>query len=341
MNFQFNQQKLDKELILKHISEEQIMEYYLKVPIKKGLFRSSLRSDKNPTCSFYRNSSGTLIFKDFATGQSLSCFGVVQELFKCNYFQALKIIANDFGIIENKNIKKNQGKINENPVKIEDKQISRIQVEIQEFSDQELNWWGKYGITLDILKKFNVFSCKHVFLNGNLFTKSQQHCPSYGYYGGNIKENGKKIELWRIYYPKRKNSFRFISNWPGKKIQGFKQLPKTGKLLVITKSMKDCLALYAYNIPAIAPCSENLFISNKVLEELKTRFKHIIVLYDNDIPGIHNMRKIKKEYPELHYFFIPRHLGAKDFSDLRKLLGYKKTKELLIEFFEKFKKDLK
>lgn len=326
MNFSFNQ-KITKELILSRFSEEQIMEFYLHVPIKKGLFRSPLRKDREPTCSFYRNRKGELIFKDFATGQHLNIFGVVQSLFGCDYFDSLKIIANDFGIVRDSSLIKNVGKINQNPIHIKDKEMSKIQIEIQDFTDLELKWWAKYGITLDILKKFNVFSCKHVFLNDQLFAKSQQHCPIFGYYGK--KYQG--YELWRCYFPKR-TSFRFITNWPSKKIQGYDQLPKKGKLLIITKSMKDTMCLYSMGISAIAPNSETQFISDIMLEDLKKRFDNIVVLYDNDLTGISFMNKIKKKHPELIYTWIPRHLGSKDISDFYKDNGRHKTLNLIKDF---------
>ena len=326
MNFSF-QPKITKELILSRFSEEQLMEYYLHLPVKKGLFRSPLRRDKQPTCSFYRNKSGTLIFKDFATGQHLNVFDVVQSIFKCNYFESLRIIANDFGIVRDNTLHKNPGKINLNPIKIKDKEISKIQIEVQEFTDSELKWWGKYGISKDILKRFDVYSCKHVFLNDQLFAKSQQHCPIFGYYGK--KYQG--LELWRCYFPKR-TSFRFITNWPSKKIQGYDQLPKKGKLLVITKSMKDSMCLYSCGITACAPNSENLFISDKVLDDLKNRFENIVVLYDNDRPGLYNMAKIRKEHPELTYVFIPNRYGSKDISDFYKDHGRKETLNLIKTF---------
>ena len=326
MDFSF-QPKITKELILSRFSEEQLMEYYLHLPVKKGLFRSPLRRDKQPTCSFYRNKSGTLIFKDFATGQHLNIFDVVQSIFRCDYFESLRIIANDFGIVRDNALHKNPGKINLNPIKIKDKEISKIQIEVQEFTDGELKWWGKYGISKDILKRFNVYSCKHVFLNDQLFAESQQHCPIFGYYGK--KYQG--LELWRCYFPKR-TSFRFITNWPSKKIQGYDQLPKKGKLLVITKSMKDSMCLYSCGITACAPNSENLFISDKVLGDLKSRFKNIVVLYDNDRPGLYNMAKIRREHPELTYVFIPKRYGSKDISDFYKDHGRKETLNLIKTF---------
>ena len=326
MDFSF-QPKITKELILSRFSEEQLMEYYLHIPVKKGLFRSPLRRDKQPTCSFYRNKSGTLIFKDFATGQHLNIFDVVQSIFRCDYFESLRIIANDFGIVRDNTLHKNPGKINLNPIKIKDKEISKIQIEVQEFTDSELKWWGKYGISKDILKRFDVYSCKHVFLNDQLFAESQQHCPIFGYYGK--KYQG--LELWRCYFPKR-TSFRFITNWSSKKIQGYDQLPKKGKLLVITKSMKDSMCLYSCGITACAPNSENLFIPDKVLEDLKNRFENIVVLYDNDRPGLYNMAKIRKEHPELTYVFIPKRYGSKDISDFYKDHGRKETLNLIKTF---------
>lgn len=326
MDFSF-QPKITKELILSRFSEEQLMEYYLHIPVKKGLFRSPLRRDKQPTCSFYRNKSGTLIFKDFATGQHLNIFDVVQSIFRCDYFESLRIIANDFGIVRDNALHKNPGKINLNPIKIKDKEISKIQIEVQEFTDSELKWWGRYGISKDILKRFDVYSCKHVFLNDQLFAESQQHCPIFGYYGK--KYQG--LELWRCYFPKR-TSFRFITNWPSKKIQGYDQLPKKGKLLVITKSMKDSMCLYSCGITACAPNSENLFIPDKVLEDLKNRFENIVVLYDNDRPGLYNMAKIRKEHPELTYVFIPKRYGSKDISDFYKDHGRKETLNLIKTF---------
>ena len=326
MDFSF-QPKITKELILSRFSEEQLMEYYLHLPVKKGLFRSPLRRDKQPTCSFYRNKSGTLIFKDFATGQHLNIFDVVQSIFRCDYFESLRIIANDFGIVRDNTLHKNPGKINLNPIKIKDKEISKIQIEVQEFTDSELKWWGKYGISKDILKRFDVYSCKHVFLNDQLFAESQQHCPIFGYYGK--KYQG--LELWRCYFPKR-TSFIFIMNWASKKIQGYDQLPKKGKLLVITKSMKDSMCLYSCGITACAPNSENLFIPDKVLEDLKNRFENIVVLYDNDKPGLYNMAKIRKEHPELTYVFIPKRYGSKDISDFYKDHGRKETLNLIKTF---------
>lgn len=76
-------------------------------------------------------------------------------------------------------------------------------------------------------------------------------------------------------------------------------LPKMGEYLVVTKSLKDVMTLYNLGIPAIAPISENCFLSKAQYHRLKERFKHIILLYDNDRPGLRAMISIKKKFPEV------------------------------------------
>ena len=313
--------KITKEFLLSKNNEETYMSYYLGLPIQKGLFKSPLRNDTHVTCSFFRGKSGTLYFKDFADGSCLSFEGVVMAKYHVNYAQALKIIAKDFGYTKNAPTKKQVIKVQ--PKFKEDKQTF-IQIEMKDFTPAELKWWESFGITTKILNHFRVFSCKTVFLNGYIYAQSAQHSPIYGYYFGK-KEN---VEQWRIYMPKRKE-FRFIGNVPTKTIQGFKQLAKSGNLLVITKSLKDVMCLYSLGIHAIAPNSETQFMSDKVLEELKQRFKYIVLLYDNDYPGVHFANKIRKEHPELIPVIISRRTGAKDISDYYHMYGRDETLKLV------------
>lgn len=333
MNLDFTfEPKITKSYLLSQYSEETYMEYYLGIKVAKGLFCSPLRRDNTPTCSFYKNKSGELIFKDFNGSFYGNFISVVMEKYHVSYYKALQIIAEDFNLS-----KRHTDKVVVNPIKpsttvFKDTGPADVRVEIKDFTQGELNWWNSYGITLDILKKFNVYSCKNIFLNGELFKTIYKDNFMFGYYGGK-KDN---LELWRIYFPKQSN-YRFLTNWPAKKIQGLKQLKKDGDICVITKSMKDTMCLYSLGISAIAPNSENLFIADTILERLKSKFKYIIVLYDNDLPGIQNMRKIKKKHPELIYFYIPRHYNAKDISDFYKKYGKDKTLEFVKDNLNKLK----
>lgn len=322
MKIKIQPTRITKDLILSTVSEETLMEHYLGIPVKKGIFRSPLRDDKNPTCSFDRDHIGRLIFKDFNGDFYGDAFEVVKRLYKVSFREALNIIANDFGIIEIPTLERHPQIIEYSNTPFKESEFCNIQIEIQPFTIDELNWWKSYNISEKILKRYNVHSCKSVFLNGNYLTSSSKMDYIFAYYRGRINNK----DYFRIYFPMR-HQFRFLSNWSANMIQGSKQLPRTGDLLVITKSMKDVMTLASFNIAAIAPNSETLFLSSKQFDNIKSRFKNIILFYDNDLAGISNMNKIRKKFG-VTCIWIPKKY-SKDISDFCKKYGIEKTKELI------------
>lgn len=318
--------KITKEFLFNHIGQETIMEHYLGVPVKKGLFvcPSFIRKDTRPTCAFYKNSKGNLIFKDFA-GISGDSVTIVMKIFQCSYYQALRIIANDFGLFPYSKMEVNPPKIEYTGNILEENKFAIIQTEIKDFTEKELIWWEGFGISKETLKKFRVFSLKSVFLNNHYFTGSSDNTPIYGYYGG---KNANNNELWRIYMP-TKIKYRFLSNWPSSLIQGIRQLPKIGDSLIITKSLKDVMSLYELSINSIAPISETVLISKNKFNKLNINFKEILCFYDNDLAGVKGAQKYKKEY-NIRCIFIKRKY-AKDISDLWKKSNYIQRLEITKE----------
>lgn len=321
-------EKLSQEVLLKYNSEETYMEHYLGIPVKKGLFKSPLRRDNTPTCSFYRDSCGRLIFKDFRGDFYGNFIEVVKYKYGVSYPKALAIIANDFGIKQNPELKVNKSCIKEySNNKLEKSEESIIKVKIKDFTEEELDWWRSYGITLNTLKKFFVFSCEIVFLNDQIYSYSSSASFNFGYFYPS-KDNNK--QYWRIYYPQNRK-YRFISNWNKTMIQGIHMMPKSGEFLVITKSMKDVMLCYELGIPAIAPNSENLFITDSQWDNIVIKFKHIFLLYDTDLAGVANSKRIKKKFPKIQVLLIPRKYKAKDITDLYKKLGTEKMLNLVEE----------
>ena len=118
-------------------------------------------------------------------------------------------------------------------------------------------------------------------------------------------------------------------------IQGAHLLPKEGgDYLVITKSLKDVMVLYECGITAIAPCSENIFLTETQYLRVKKKFKRIYLFFDNDLAGITAANKIKKKFSDLKVLFLPRHGGDKDISDFYKAHGKKKTLDLIDKTLE-------
>lgn len=321
-------EKLTQEELLKHNSEETYMEHYLGIPVKKGLFKSPLRKDNTPTCSFYRDKAGRLIFKDFRGDFYGNFVEVVKFKYNVSYHKALAIIANDFGILLNPELEKHKScikKYTNNVLKPSEESI--IKVKVKDFTKEELDWWGSFGIGLTTLKKFFVFSCEIVFLNDQIYSYSTPTSFNFGYF---YPSRDSKKQFWRIYYPQNKK-YRFISNWNKTMIQGFHMMPKSGEFLVITKSMKDVMLCYELGIPAIAPNSENLFITEAQWDNIVIKFRKIFLLYDTDLAGVANSKRIKKKFPKIQILLIPRKYKAKDLTDLYKKLGTERILNLVEE----------
>jgi hypothetical protein len=312
-NFEPREQKITKELLLTRVSEETYMEHYLGIPVKKGLFKSPLRPDNKPTASFFRNKKGDLIFHDFRGDFHGNFISVVMALFNCSYYKALKIIANDFNIVNFKGYEQNLPKMEYSGVEYKEVQsTSIIQIERKEFSQKELDWWESFGVSKKTLNKFKVVSCSSVFLNGQYFTSSSDKNPIFGYYGG--KKDG--IELWRIYMPTNK-ALRFLSNWSRLLNQGSKQLPNTTDHCILVKSLKDTMNLDEFNFTVCAPNAESVVITQSQFERLSLKFNNnLIVFFDNDLAGVQGAHRYKKLY-NCRCVFLKRKY-AKDISDMYK-----------------------
>ena len=317
--------ELTKELIESKISQETLISNYYGVPIKKGLFCAKHRTDSHPTCCYYKR-NGRIYIKDFGSDYYGDWIYVVKQKFNCNYYDALAIAANDFDIQKIPHLNKNKVKISNESLS-ENKQ-SIIRVEIRDFQQYELDWWNKFGISLQTLKKFRVFSCKNIWINDHIIHLETNNQLVFGYYGG-IKDG---IEQWKLYWPNNKK-YKWLSNRDSSQLQGARMLPKSGgDLIIIQKSLKDVMLLYEFGIPSVAPNSENVFLSDEKLMKLKSKFKRIIVWYDNDAPGKAYLEKIKKEHPELDYFYIPEDFKEKDFSDFYKKYGKDEATKFLNKY---------
>jgi len=322
MIFRIEPERITKQMLLEYHPAEEYMSFYLGIVPDKGLHCNPLRVDKRPTASFYRNKGGELIFKDFQTGFHGNFVDVVMEKFKVDYHKGLRIIANDFGIIKRPSLDKNERAIEYDGSKVDDKGETIIQCEVKEFTKAELKWWNSFGISESTLKHFNVFSVKNLFLNGSYLCSSSPGNPIYGYYFG--KEDGR--ELWKIYFP-FKLQFRFLLNT--NKLQGAKQLPKSGDIVVVTKSMKDVMTLYELGIPAVAPQAESVIINTNQYNALKKRFKHVIVNGDWDRAGQHFMIESRRRFQCVCLSFTDKCKDAKDISDYVKKFGMDAAKQLI------------
>ena len=88
------------------------------------------------------------------------------------------------------------------------------------------------------------------------------------------------------------------------------------------------MVLYEMGYCAVSPSSETTFIPEDILNDLKARFKKILILFDNDETGIKKAQEYSNKY-NLIQFVIDSKFNAKDISDAVKLNGFDVIKNWL------------
>jgi len=320
---------LSKENILKFITEEEIFRKYIKYDFKiNEIFSAPYRKDNHPSFGIYFNIyNNRLMFKDLGKKIGGDCFSYVMLIFNCDFWEACKIINNDFKLNLG-TFHVNMDKIikdEENEPKTKEKRI--ISIDKQEFTEQDLLWWDNYGISEQTLKYFNVFSVKTLYINKVFKRAYTKAYPIYAYYfprTGNYKIYIPNENKWNKWDTNANN------NWD---IQGYDQLPEKGDIIYITKSMKDVMVLYELGYSSVATHGEGQWFNPDFFRHLKGRFKKIILFYDHDESGIECTQKILNEYNdyELSCIFTPTNL-EKDISDYVKNKGKEEGKRIIDKF---------
>lgn len=305
------------ELINTYVSDYDIYAYYMgdRFEINK-VFNSPLREDKNPSFGILKNPEGILVWNDLATGDRGNAITFVKEKRKLSsYKEALETIYEDL-VVNGSRIPESVLK----PLKTSKKGLKRdLGVKRQRFTAVDREYWEQFGITTDTLNKFDVASIEYFLINNAVYWMYEPANPMYVY---------KVYDKFKIYRPLADKSVKWQGNLTKTYVFGWKQLPKSGDLLIITKALKDVMCLYELGYTAIAPCSEGTLLPVKAIEEAKKRFKNIVVLYDNDEAGRKSAKRMAAEF-DLKTVEIPEDSGEKDLTDYYVRYGEENTSILL------------
>lgn len=307
--------------ILSKVTEYDIYAKYIG-QFKVGMiYNSPFRKDKNPSFGiYYSKRTKQLLFKDHGTGE---CGNVIKfvSLFtgKTEYNDILSDIVDKLNITNNTKLVSSKQYIQ--PTE------TVIGVVRQEFTDVDINYWKQFNISINTLKKFNVNSIKYYLCNGIVKGTYKRENPMYAY---------KVYNNFKIYRPLADKYTKWRNNLTDYDIQGYEQLPQKGDILFITKSMKDVMCLHEMGYLAVSPSSESTFLPKDVLEQLKTRFKRIIILFDRDAAGVKRSRKLSRE-TGLEAMFINKKFKAKDVSDAVKANSFEEIKNWLNETIKNYR----
>lgn len=332
-----NRTFVTKAELSSYITDYEVYSMYMDMSTinTKGNMLSPLREEEKPSFGFFIGESGELCFKDFLLGSG-DCYKFVMLKFGLSFFEALSKVALDAGVDDNFVIKNTfktnilatpQNQTREDFVKkVNSAYIGKTS---RAWDIRDLSFWNQFGISKPTLEKYNVqpISYIHVGVNKSI-VKTDFHTYCY-----NETKDGN--HTFKIYQPNNPE-YKWLNNHDESVWQGWTQMPEKGDTLIITKSLKDVMAIHDITgIPAVSLQAESVWPKQQVIEELKTRFRFIFFLYDNDYDKDVNWgrefgRKLSAKY-HICQIEIDESMKSKDFSDLVKNHGHKVACEYLNE----------
>lgn len=308
---------MGEDEILEEVDEYLLYVFYLGFqPELRVRYKSPVREpgneDVNASWSLFHNTtrlSREYAWKDSGTGEFGDIFKLVMMILKCkNKATALEQIKQDFLFGKGTELAR-QGI---SPPKEVDP--SCIRIKSRAFDHEDLTWWMAHtGASQQTLDYFNVKRLKYYWMTKSQNTPSfpGDRCYAYRIY-----------DHYQLYFPHRDRDRRFRNDFTEAHLLGFCQLKYQRDTLIITKSMKDIITLYSLGFEAVSPRGENTPISQKFIEFLKTKYKYIFTLFDND--GKH--RAWAYDCPSIE---IPLSTGQKDASDHYLAYGHESTQILI------------
>jgi 5S rRNA maturation endonuclease (ribonuclease M5) len=312
---------------LEEVPREWVFEYYLNLREKltgqniKMLSAFNVR-DKVPSMFIYQD-GGKYKFKDFSSGFQGDQVELVRYLF--NYdarFKATNRIITDYQEYLKHNAPAVRG-----PIQFHDK-FKVVDFEMRHWNTLDQKYWTQFKIGSSILSQYNVvplefFTMSKTEIDDSVTSYRFSRPYVYGYF----RNDG---ELYKIYMPKiPEKKFIKIQNYT----QGMDQLQYDSKYLLIVSSLKDLLSfkkLGIGNVECIAPDSENTMIGESVINKLREKYSKIIVLFDNDEPGIKAAQRYQDKYNIPHVILDM----SKDLSDSVKDHGIEPVRDKLLSLLK-------
>lgn len=294
-----------------------VFHHYLNVKfVPNRNFKNPLYNDTRASCSVYLNKkTGIYMMKDFGNMEySGDCFWLVAKLLgldmKHDFKQILWRINEDMGLCipmgsssDGSNgygqkfaapIQASKPREHEPESKVDAEELPPSQPNVKlvykQLSEDELKYWGRYGIKASTLKRFKVRSAKSltgVTKEGKTYKIcSQPSEPMFVYHTID--------EAVKVYMPKSKLRFMYAHRPSGEYVFGLEHLPSRGHMVFITGGEKDVMSLAAHGFDAVCFNSETAIPPVNIIENLHRRFKHIVLLYDMDDTGKKSAARIEQ-----------------------------------------------
>jgi hypothetical protein len=310
---------------IKDVPDTWIFEHYCKLNQKlEGQdvkIKSMFNQEKTPSmCIFYTKQYNTYRYKDFSSGKYGSAIDLVKEIHGLKYHQACQKVIEEYNDCIIKNGCGYESK--------EFKQFSKFKVTEfvkRDWTTKDQYYWTQFNIGSKLLEEHCVFPLEKYVMTKDVDVVEVKGSYIYGYF--------KKDEtLYKIYQPKNLDK-KFINI--KSHIQGVEQCKPPYKHLIITSSLKDAMSLKSLklsNINVIAAASENSMLPSSDIECWQNEYQNIILIFDNDNPGIEAMKKYQEKYSFIKTALLPL---SKDISDSIRDCGAKKVRDYIVPILNK------
>jgi hypothetical protein len=328
-----------KDFLLRTVSSYDIYRFY------QGEFKINdvcvnwRRGEKDPSLIIGNKISGGLTHKDFGDySWRGDCFHFVQQIFRCDFFDALKRIYTDFGLGgESKLVSPGIITWAKPDIEIKTPPLFQI-VYYSKMSQRGLDYWAKLGQTEEDLKRERIYQPKEIWRNKRRVPLGDLLTFVYHY------EDIDKWKIYRPFAPKKEaktpiSLWKWDSNVPFDYVDNLKAIKPDCQRVILAKSKKDRMVLMkALGTDCIADvqAEDPACLSEAALGQF-LKVSNRLVVSDNDKKGKEFSWWLTKEHGFKHANVPDKYLTGDpkctDFADMCYHYGI----ETVIEYFKKKK----
>ena len=321
----------NKDTILSKISEAELAVFYIdgltEIP---SVISSPLRKDEHPSFRIYSPDGTRVKFFDYATGQKGSIFDLLMLMYGKSFQDTLEMISKD--LTDNRKTAIYKAKLERLKVNSE-RGILQVRSVRSEWQEYDFSYWDSYGVPKNWLLNADIYPISHILIVSESGYVKTIKADKYAY---TFIERKDGVVTEKVYQPYNKEGMKWRSGHDRSVCDLWAKLPEKGNIVIIASSRKDALCVWAQTgIPTISMQSETVLMKPQVMQELKERFKRVVVLFDNDFSAEENHgQKDSQKFAELYgieQIEIPSKYRAKDPSDLHRYYGEGIVKQVIFE----------
>lgn len=283
--------------ISENVNELSIIERELGVTKLPCLIKAPYKIDNKPSLAL-KMLNGHVYFKDFSINKNGNLAELLKLLWGVDYEEVITRLANytpySYGY--------------KNKVKVNSTKDTVIRIKNRNWENYDFKYWNSYGVSKEILNKCKVLPISYYWVNNSAFKADKL---AYAFI---LIKNG--IITYKIYQPF--SFYKWINNYP-KDSWNNTHLISKGEKIIIASSLKDSMCIMSnINIISICPQSEGYIIPDNIVSYLKSIYKNVYILFDNDEAGLTYSQELS-DMTGFTNIVIPQFDGGKDISDYYKI----------------------